>query len=187
MSGPDLAGTRAALYGLLSGPDLAGTRVALYGLLSGPDLAGTRVALYGLLSGPDLAGTRVALYGLLSGPDLAGTRNTRGIRHMSLDLTWLTIKELEKLCCPMFDIDGFYAIPLPNEAYSSFGKTIEKEGVCSINPVVDWSVSGVDSAHARLQLAVNCFTAHLIQNPHYNIWLFLWNACVPVLRIFYYI
>ena len=39
-----------------------------------------------------------------------------------------------------------------NEAYSSFGSTIEKEGVCSINPAV---VSGVDSAHAHLQLAVD--------------------------------
>ena len=36
-----------------------------------------------------------------------------------------------------------------------FGNTIEKGGVCSINPAVDWSVSGVDSAHARLQLAVD--------------------------------
>ena len=36
----------------------------------------------------------------------------------------------------MFYIDGFYA-------YNSFGNTIEKEGMCSINRAVDWSVSGV--------------------------------------------
>ena len=84
----------------------------------------------------------------------------------------------------MFDIDSFYANPLPNEAYSSFGDTIEKEGMCSINRAVDWSVSDVDSAHACLQLAVDWFNAHLIQNPHYNILLlFLWNACVTWRKI----